>query len=174
MFCECKNIPIGEGVCYTINNDTFEEKIQKLKRYGNTVETKSFGSISGHDIARDMIKNKFIDVLERNENRLRQLMQEYWTSEKSDKCAQILEIQKHQLAQIGQDAYGKFIDFDWEDMNKLEYVIINNAFQASDPRRYPLDDKELKAIFDAVTIGSSCTNACTRSNRIDVSISSSQ
>lgn len=40
-----------------------------------------------------------------------------------------------------------FISGDWSTITRVGCVLINNAFQASDPTRYRLDDEHLKTIF---------------------------
>jgi hypothetical protein len=158
MLCECDNIPRGQGIVYESPQPSHQEKLEKLTHFGATVVEKSYGHFAGHDIVRDLLKSKFIQVLQKNEKRLKEMVMEYTKKEKE--LLRKLRIEEHELATVCQEAYSKFIDFDWVEMTSIEYVLLNNAFQISDPRKYPLHDKELKAIFDAITIGNQAIAHC--------------
>jgi hypothetical protein len=41
---------------------------------------------------------------------------------------------------------------DWCTLTKLQVILLNNAFQNSDPARYPTNDRDLRLIFDAISI----------------------
>jgi hypothetical protein len=46
----------------------------------------------------------------------------------------------------------KLIRFTWATLRQDELLLLNNAFQSSDPERYPEDDEDLALVFDAFSI----------------------
>jgi hypothetical protein len=67
---------------------------------------------------------------------------------------------KNQFAMICQETYTKFVNFDWVELSQIEYILMHNAFQKSDPKEFSLTDKELRAIFDTISIGRQVFDDC--------------
>ncbi|KAL0489408.1 ubiquitin carboxyl-terminal hydrolase [Acrasis kona] len=169
--CKCKNNPHhdDDGLMYEAPNTTMEERIENLKKFGDVVEKKSKGEIFGKNISRDLIDKGFPRILEKNRIRLHTMMETYWTKDSLTLGGK--EIPRHMFAAVCQSAYSKFIDFDWVEMTLMESVMINNAFQASDPKIYPLNDPELKEIFGALTICHESIKGCAFDNvSLDVTL----
>ena len=51
-----------------------------------------------------------------------------------------------------------FLSGDWCTLTKLQVILLNNAFQNSDPVRYPTQDPSLRRVFDSISILSHLMN----------------
>lgn len=56
------------------------------------------------------------------------------------------------LAREAQSAAAAFIAGDWNCITRIGALLINNAFQTSDPDRYSLNDAQLGDVFSAIDI----------------------
>jgi len=44
----------------------------------------------------------------------------------------------------------RLLNFDWTRITKFEVTLVNNAFQRSDPKRFPISDQDLKIVYEVI------------------------
>jgi len=64
------------------------------------------------------------------------------------------------IKEICSNAVERFVTCNWSYMTKFDYMMVQNAFQASDSNEFPFDDENLKEIFVATTILGAMFDMC--------------
>lgn len=84
-------------------------------------------------------------------NRLNAMMDSYSHSAAARQVATKLSLSPHNFIALCTEAVSTFMDIEWVPMHEISLILINNAFQASDPQLYPQNDKSLRMMYDVLT-----------------------
>ncbi|CAF2590055.1 unnamed protein product [Rotaria sp. Silwood2] len=99
----------------------------------------------------DMIEKKFLIILDCQQIRLTAMMKTY-IQENVNFLSKQLKLNSSECQRICERALEKFIECDFTHMTLLDIDLINNAYQSSDPIEYPIDDLQLRIIFDMIAV----------------------
>ncbi|CAF1060430.1 unnamed protein product [Rotaria sp. Silwood1] len=99
----------------------------------------------------DMIEKNFLTILDSQQIRLITMMNTY-IEENIGFLSKQLKLNSNECQQICKKALEKFIQCDFTHMTLLDIDLINNAYQSSDPIEYPIDDLQLRIIFDMIAV----------------------
>ncbi|CAF1129580.1 unnamed protein product [Rotaria sordida] len=99
----------------------------------------------------DMIEKNFLTILNYQQKRLVTMMNIY-IKENRNFLSKQLKLNSNECQQICKKALEKFIQCDFTHMTLLDIDLINNAYQSSDPIEYPIDDLQLRIIFDMIAV----------------------
>ncbi|CAF2732112.1 unnamed protein product [Rotaria sp. Silwood2] len=99
----------------------------------------------------DMIEKNFLIILDCQQIRLTAMMKTY-IQENVNFLSKQLKLNSSECQRICERALEKFIECDFTHMTLLDIDLINNAYQSSDPIEYPIDDLQLRIIFDMIAV----------------------
>jgi len=163
MFCRCKGQ--GQGVDYIFKDipppSPKLSRVELLRRFACIASVsparRGFDAMGWH--ANEAVK--VATAIEHRRSQLKQMMEDYITTLPTsdmlnDLAAavggqplrdQTVSIQCSVVAKECRAALHSFISGDWSTVTLAGVLLIQNAFQASDPNRYRLDDAHLIIIF---------------------------
>lgn len=163
MVCACTGT--GHGIDYIFKNLPAPlpgaSRIELMRRFASIC---AVSPAMRHFDARSWHTNEAPGIassISARETQLRQMMEDYIaTLSTSNMLAGLISavggepligkshsVQVTTIANECRAAMSIFISGDWSTMTRVGCVLINNAFQASDPTRYRLDDEHLMTIF---------------------------
>ena len=99
----------------------------------------------------DMLEKNFLTVLDGEQTRLMTMMETYIQDHLFSLTEQ-LKLNENQCKDLGHKAMTKFIQCHFANITRQDTILINNAYQSSDPIDYPVDDPYLRLIFDMVVV----------------------
>jgi len=99
----------------------------------------------------DMLKKDFLNILHSQQSRLLTMINTY-IQENIDLLSKQLKRNPDECQQICEQALEKFLQCDFAHMTLFDVVLINNAYQSSDPIEYPVDDLQLRILFDMIAV----------------------
>jgi hypothetical protein len=166
MICKCKNV--GYGLDYIYKHlpppPPNLTPLERLRRFADLVSV----SPSMKAFAASMwYRNEaaaLVDAIHGRQTQLRQMMEEYIevlpTRPEELALTQIATIvggqpledksasvQVEVIAKECRAAIASFIACDWTTVTKVGILLIHNAFEVSDPQRYPTDDPILSTVY---------------------------
>lgn len=169
MICSCEGA--GYGTDYIYKNlpppSPNLTPLERLRRFSDLV---SVSPTMKHFAAHMWLRNEAADLVtaldnEQTQAQLRQMMEEYiekLSAQPEDlSLSQIAIIvgsdplteksasdQLKVIAKEGRAAIASFIACDWSTVTKAGILLIHNAFQVSDPQKYPIEDPNLSTTFN--------------------------
>lgn len=166
MMCKCKDVSYGIDYIYKHLPPPPPSltQLERLHRFVDLVSVspsmKGFAASMWYRIeAEDLV-----DAIHERQTQLRQMMEDYIevlpTQPEKLTLAQIAaavggpsleeksaSVQVKAIANEGRAAIDSFIACDWTTVTMVGIVLIHNAFEASDPQKYPTDDPILSTVY---------------------------
>jgi hypothetical protein len=100
---------------------------------------------------KDMLEKNFLTILDSQQSRLLTMMNTY-TQENLDILSNQFKQNQNQYQQLCKQALEKFLRCDFVHMTLVDVILLNNAYQSSDPIEYPIDDPQLKILYDMIAV----------------------
>jgi len=154
VLCQCRGLEHGKDVLFVVSEAPNFSELSRQQNFRRWAQFVTFHPAARRFNARqfftDFIAKGYLNILSRSAPRLRAMMDSY-KQDHLDSLAQQLGMDLLELRERCDEALVKFMDCQLSRMASLDLVLIHNAFQVSDPIRFPITDEDLVVVFDVVS-----------------------
>lgn len=129
------------------------EKADRLREIGRRVERRTHGRFRATQFVEDQINVHYIiEALNRTETKLRRICRMYGVQAGQQALRAAMgpgngDIPDGAAERVLINAGEKLINMDLRGMQYMELIIINNAFQVSDPAQFDTNDADLATVY---------------------------